>query len=31
VAEIAAAVEGVKDLDNQLKPASSGASRYRRD
>jgi cytidylate kinase len=30
-AEIAAAVEGVKDLDNQLKPANSAASRYRRD
>jgi cytidylate kinase len=30
-AEIAAAVEGVKDLDNQLKPTNSAASRYRRD
>jgi cytidylate kinase len=30
-AEVAAAVEGVKDLDNQLKPAYSAASRYRRD
>jgi hypothetical protein len=30
-AEVAAAVEGVKALDNQLKPANSAASRYRRD
>jgi cytidylate kinase len=30
-AEVAAAVEGVKDLDNQLKPANSATSRYRRD
>jgi cytidylate kinase len=30
-AEVAAAVEGVKDLDNQLKPTNSAASRYRRD
>jgi cytidylate kinase len=30
-AEVAAAVEGVKDLDNQLKPANTATSRYRRD
>jgi cytidylate kinase len=30
-AEVTAAVEGVKDLDNQLKPTNSATSRYRRD
>ena len=30
-AEVAAATEGVRDVDNQLKPADSFASRYRRE
>jgi len=30
-AKVAAVVEGVKEVDNQLKAASAAASRYRRD
>jgi osmotically-inducible protein OsmY len=29
--EVAAKVEGVKSVDNQLKPANSAGSRYRRE